>query len=116
MKFIGQITTIALVLLIFGASLVFVEDGESGNHLLAAEKRTYNLKLADGTLCSSGTAITSLGYWISSPHDDTYHGDDPADGHPDGHWQWVVVVSEPITDTEIDECPCDDSSGNCDDS
>ena len=48
-----------------------------------------------------------------SPHDDTYHGDDPADGHPDGHWQWVVVVrTEPNNSLPIiDECPCDDSSG-----
>lgn len=124
MKFIGWTTMFVFVLALCGSLLIFVKDGESGNHLLAAEKRIYNVVLADGTVCSSGTAITSLGYWLPSSHDDTYHGDDPADGHPDGHWQWPVVVSEPPpTNSEVDECPCDDeddedddASGNCDDS
>lgn len=115
MKFIGWTTIFVFVLAICGALLIFVKDGESNNLLWAAEKRTYTVKLADGTICSSNTNITGLGYPVSSPHDDTYHGDNPADGHPDGHWQWPVVVLETSVTKIVDECPCDDS-GDCDDS
>lgn len=119
MKFIGWATMFVFVLAICGSLLIFVKDGESGNLLWAAEKRTYIVQLADGTECSKKTNIIGLGFPVNSSHDDTYHGDDPADGHPDGHWQWPVVVVESTVTSTVEECPCDgndDESGDCDDS
>lgn len=116
MKFIGWTTIFVFVLTLCGSLLIFVKDGESGNHLWAVEKNPYSIELADGTVCYTFTTHIALGFPVASPHDATYRGNNPADGHPDGHWQWPVVVrTNPTTVYIISECPCDDSGG-CDDS
>lgn len=116
MKFIGQITTIAFILLIFGGLLIFVEDGKSGNDFVYAERDIYVVVDHEANVCSSKKVDTIYQVELTQ-HVKDHHlpgVSDPPAPHDDGHGMtiWITKITPHIKAVPQCEGDGNDDDGN----
>lgn len=128
MKLIRWTTALAFALLLCGALLVFIQDGQSGNDFVYATRDIYIVVDYEANVCSSDKVDTIYQVELTQ-HVKDHHlpgVSNPPAPHDDGHGMtiWITSVDTHSSavkkceedENEEDENEDDDSSGNNDDS